>query len=279
MSKWSELTGGKKSAIDVPVHPTHVQPQSLKTEEIIETTGSETFGSWTIVASIVAVIFIVAIIALTKSSGTTLPRSSLPTHELSVIQAPVQHDDLVKDITSDPTTEDALVHAKKSSRLWNAHEDVGSEPFLGSDNGFHEYQKAFQQGRTFSTQEKSIKAFQFGLKDGLKDGLDDFLQSGHAIPDSLLESMGTEALEPRRAEVIMDDETMMLAREALQTVRGTPDAVASILKDILAARTEAASKAIKLPEMPEEQRAAVEHWSRQSGPAGQLAKQLLTRAH
>lgn len=272
MSKWSELTGGDSLRKSVERGS---KTNQLKTVEVLETTASEGFGSWSIAIWIVAAVFLVAIIALTKSSGTTLPRNSLPAHELNVIQTTIGEDLTIKDTPSDPTEYDAVVQPRKSLGLWNTVEDVGTEPFLGHDSGFQEYQQAFQQGRSSVVQEKSKKAFSHST-----EGLQDFLQSGHAVPDSLLESLGSEAPVARRTENrIMDDETMMLAREALQTVRGTPEAVASILKDILGARTEAADKGIELPDMPEEQRSAVQHWSRQSGPAGLLAKQILSRAH
>jgi len=170
---------------------------------------------------------------------------------------------------------EVLVQPKKVSKLWSSDAD-SVEPFVGSENGFQEYQKAFHQGREMVEQERSIKSAPAGMN---KEGLQDFIKNGNSVPDGLLDSLESQPFSRRSESVVLDEEAMMLAREALQTIKGSPATVASILKDILAARTEAAAKGIQLPAVPDEQRTLLEHWSRQSGPASSVAKNILSRIH
>jgi hypothetical protein len=124
--------------------------------------------------------------------------------------------------------------------------------------------------------ERPLKTKPVGLN---TEGLEAFLQNGNSVPDDLLDSLQGPTFSRRSENSVLDDEAMMLAREALQTIKGSPETVASILKDILAARTEAAARGIELPGLPQEQKIILEHWSRQSGPASAIAAQILSRSH
>lgn len=287
MSKWGDLTdanlnGGKS-------------PKSATTEVF-------GFGMsmW-----IVAAVIVIAIVAFTRGSNPSVPRTEMPDAELNVIQSSTTPDVTVDtsssaesaasgadgaaaaaDASTDAAT-DAPVEPKFMSRLWSTDEDL-QKPFLQSEGlGFNDYQKAFQLGRVPVIQERHYRNASRDILEPMREGLkssgqtlESFMQSSEvALPDGLVDSWYEG---PSKSSVLsrpeaMDEETMMLAREALQSIHGSADTVTSTLREILAARTEAARLNFKLPQVPEEQLLALKHWSVQGGTAGSLASSILSR--
>ena len=283
MSKWADLTdanalsGGAPSASRSP--------------------KSEVFG-FGMSVWVVAAVAVIAVVAFTRTSTTPeLARTDLPEAELNVIQVNATPDASADaagadaagaDAAGADASADAPVEPKFMSRLWSTTEDL-HKPFLESEGlGFSDYQKAFQQGRAPVIQERHYRNASRDILEPMREGLkssgqtlESFMQTSEvALPDSFVDSWydssSSSSSIMARPEA-MDEETMMLAREALQSIHGSVDTVTSTLREILAARTEAARLSFKLPQVPEEQMLALKHWSVQGGTAGSLANSILSR--
>ncbi len=82
-------------------------------------------------------------------------------------------------------------------------------------------------------------------------------------------------------ENISAEEAMMLGREAQQMVPRTSsvETATVTLREILAARTEAATVGLALPPMSPEQRESVQYWANHAGEkVSSIAKTILSRA-
>lgn len=279
MSKWADLTdanalsGGAPSASRSP--------------------KSEVFG-FGMSVWVVAAVAVIAVVAFTRTStNPELARTDLPEAELNVIQVNATPDATGADAATDASgadgaAADAPVEPKFMSRLWSTTEDL-HKPFLESEGlGFSDYQKAFQQGRAPVIQERHYRNASRDILEPMREGLkssgqtlESFMQTSEvALPDSFVDSWydsGSSSSSVMARPEAMDEETMMLAREALQSIHGSVDTVTSTLREILAARTEAARLSFKLPQVPEEQMLALKHWSVQGGTAGSLANSILSR--
>jgi hypothetical protein len=246
---------------------------------------------------VVAAILVIAIVAFTQtSSSPSMPRQDMPEPELNVIQVNAAPDVAADGSAADGSapasgsadgSADAPVEPKFMSKLWSTTEDL-HKPFLESEGlGFSDYQKAFQQGRAPVIQERHYRNASRDILEPMREGLkssgqtlESFMQTSEvALPDAFLDSWYEG---PSKSSILarpesMDEETMMLAREALQSVHGSEETVTSTLREILAARTEAARLNFKLPQVPEEQMLALKHWSVKGGTAGSLAVSILSR--
>ena len=186
--------------------------------------------------------------------------------------------------------QDAAVEAKAAG----GETEVGATAFLEA-NGltFDDFQNAFQHGRekpVVDAPTGNSKAYMHVLDEleALKPTLaaqgqtfQDYIDAHNMkVPDALLDlwTSGPTAADPGAA-LEWPPEAMMLAREALQPVSASmdPEAAAVILREILAARTEAARMDLKLPPLPSDQEAGLRHWAKSVTTAGALAKNILSR--
>lgn len=174
---------------------------------------------------------------------------------------------------------------KATDRFFSSDESI-EEPFL--DN-FSSYQQAFQMGREKYVLDKPTVSKRYvdqldPMRQALaKNGqsLDDFIDAQDiAVPEALVDAWASEPLKTASVDDShLTHEGTFLAREALQTVpmSGAPDIEG--LRDILAARTEAAKIGLTLPQIPEEQKVALQYWSNSGNiRAAAIANSILTRA-
>jgi len=225
---------------------------------------------WTIAAWLLVAIAVTVFFATTRSRPAASVQRQSEVPVTMVVGAKAE-----PEISADPV--EAVVSAKNApvvSKLWATTEASSiEEPNLDTEGGlgFSDFQRAFSESR-----EK--RAFETSKKHFVSGDMKAYAES-HDVPDAFLDAVGTERQSEteRSVKKIDGPEAMMLAREALQTIQGTSDAAASIMRDILAARTEAARAGIELPEVPEEQKAQLQVWASRSGPASVLAKTILSR--
>lgn len=156
---------------------------------------------------------------------------------------------------------------------------------------FSDFQKAFGHGREKPLMDKPERNYSSVLADleALRPALEatgetfqDYIESHHMkVPDALLELWTNASTASDHTAVTHDvaPEAMMLAREALQSLSADgPEAVAiAVLREILAARTEAARLGLKLPEAPFEQASAIRTWASRNGVAANIANTILSR--
>lgn len=187
--------------------------------------------------------------------------------------------------------QDAAVEAKAAGE---GPSEAGPTAFLEA-NGltFDDFQMAFQHGREKPVVDRapgSSKAFMHVLDEleALKPTLaaqgqtfQDYIDAHNMkVPDALLDlwTSGNSGYDESMPSE-WPPEAMMLAREALQPVSVSmdPEAASAILREILAARTEAGRSDIKLPPLPSDQEAGLRHWAKSPTKAGELAKTILSR--
>jgi hypothetical protein len=99
-----------------------------------------------------------------------------------------------------------------------------------------------------------------------------------SVPEALMDAWNAVPAPVSQGRSFSEDaETSMLAREAMQAVSTTNVDIEG-LRDILAARTEAAQLGITLPEMSREQKEGLDFWaSSRNTQASSLAKTILSR--
>jgi hypothetical protein len=100
------------------------------------------------------------------------------------------------------------------------------------------------------------------------------------VPDELIEAWdANQEVHTLQEPQILDDEERVIAREAFQVVplKSSIDEAVLILREILAARSEASKRGLKLPDVPEEQKASIKYWSSQPGPTSKLALSILQK--
>ena len=144
------------------------------------------------------------------------------------------------------------------SKYWS-FDDEEDAPHLENDgNTFTDFQKAFSMGREYLTEENSMTTFR-------NENHDTFMheEKRSFVPTS---------------DVSLSD-SRTLATEAFQPVPRDMDRqnASVLLREILAARTEAAHIGLNLGYSSDEQVADLKYWSAKAGPEAELAAAILSR--
>ena len=293
MSKWSSLAAGATGAPHLASAASHVEA----TEAI--SGGAKGSKSPVMLFGIIAVAVVLMIVVSNQNSDRKVRSKASPQASADVptvlVAASVSPD-------SGAPAEDATVQPKYATmvdRYWTANEDLSSaiQPYAEASDGhtFQDYQKAFMNGREMPVLDRPEQSNVALLLDQLKPMKALIKKSGLSIqqyveahnmqvPEAVIELWNREATEERKyREAIVkpdcsEDEAAMLARESLQIVpRAGLDAAILVMREILAARTEATKVGLQLPEMPAEQLESIQFWTTHDGPCGHLAKMILSR--
>ena len=232
---------------------------------------------WLFIAVVIAVIIAVSSRGTYRSLG-SVTKSTPVGHIVDVSPGPVEP-------TVEPTVEPKsvgpiMVAPIMAPDMWNQAVDLRDEPYLQSENGqtFAEFQKAFLERGIQKPMIEAKASAKQPFFDANMLNLEDVPEAAlMAFEDNWPDTNGPSVFGGN-AEVT-DMEARQIAQEAFQTVPlgAQPEAVAEVLKEILAARNEAARLGLNLPEAPEEQKQNIKHWSKRSGPAAILAKTILSR--
>ncbi len=144
------------------------------------------------------------------------------------------------------------------SKYWSYEADE-EEPHLENDgNTFSDFQRAFNTGREYLTEESSMKTYR-------NENHDTYM---HEEKRSFV---------PKSNVSISDSRT--IAMEAFQQVPRDMDRdnAVVLLREILAARTEAALIGLDLGEPSEDQVDDLKFWSTMAGPEAEVATAILSR--
>lgn len=285
-SKWSELLegGGASAAGAAPAVP--------------QASEASSFSGWVVLVPLMAVVIIALVVASTggsKARATDKAIEKVAVEPLNVVQAVASPDVPLKVPVADAPL-GARVGVRNTARSLFATEDSLNhieQPFGDAEGGYTytDFQAAMEYGREKPVYDKPNKANAAiigaqidSMKSYIKRNgftLDDFADARDvALPDSIAESWDTEYQQPpERQQQDMRPETLVLAQEALQAVptKATAAAIVPVLREILAARTEAATSQIELPPLTDDQRDGLQHWSAVGGVAGSLANTILSR--
>jgi len=243
MNKWSELLGGNESP-QMPSKPD----------------GQKSFFNINIaIFAVIAVILAFVLVSTNSSRSKTRNSREIEVHELDnsvVLKAVARKDDdagagaagAVGAVGAVESAE-AIVQAKFTVEdpLWTY---TSEEPDM-EGYSFSDFQRALLYGR---------EASEGRLEIGPSDEPD-------IKPRVYASSMET-----------ISEESQMLVREAFQFIpTDNAGSATVILRDILAARTEANSFGITMPEAPEDHMSALKYWASTSGNASTIAKTILSR--
>lgn len=283
MSRWS--------ALNVPLSIPAVE----KTEKI----GTSYLPMFSVAFFVVAVVGIAVAIGVT--SRPKKPESQVSEEsELNVLQPKVLAEKAPEKALKDYENQDLgpRVSVKRTSLWLEPDTSDISEPFVHTEKGhtFQEYAQTLESGRE-SYQAERPDSYGHNLdylKQDLKkkgQNLQDFVDSfGVSVPDAFVDSWSkTEThKEPRKnglesSSEMKDNELRQLAQEAMQSVptqgpMATPESITAVLREILAARTEAAQVGLKLGPMDPVQKESIETIAKQHGKAGEIAKTILSRS-
>lgn len=291
-NKWSELLQGGADAASVK-----------SAVPVASAADGAAFGSWAILLPIAIVAIIAVVVASTGSAAAKTP--AIKTVEamkaadqaaLTVVQATAVPDYAAPAPIAD--ARGAPVGVRNTARALFTYEDADlagvEKPFANNESGFSytDFQRAMQLGRempvldrpvpsnakTLSTHAASVKAFV--ERNGMT--LESFAEDRDSyLPETIAESWDYQAPVPRAAAPETTEDSLMLARDAMQAVPTsvTEAAIVPVLREILAARTEAASAGIALPAVTEDQEASLKHWATsRSITASSLASSILSRS-
>jgi len=145
------------------------------------------------------------------------------------------------------------------SKYWSFEEDNDEVPHLENDgNTFSDFQRAFSLGREYVAEENSMATYR-------NENHDTFMHDEQ------------RAFVPKSDVSLSDSRT--LATEAFQQVPCDMDRknAAVLLREILAARTEAAHLGLNLGYSSDEQVSDLKYWSSKAGPEADLATAILSR--
>lgn len=246
--------------------------------------------------SVVIVFFVLALAAVVAGGIALKVKSHKKVNKVASKRAKVAKTvELIQTALAEeaPVPADATVEPKTAGSGDSEIAVEGASAYLEA-NGltFSDFEKAFGLGREKPLMDKPERNYSTVLEDlaALRPALEasgqtfqDYIEAHHMkVPDALLDlwANGSTSGGPPGANEDLAPEAMMLAREALQPLSAdVPEAAAAeVLREILAARTEAARLGLSLPEMPSEQASAVRAWAAKApGVAGQLAQTLMSR--
>lgn len=160
------------------------------------------------------------------------------------------------------------------------------------DSPYGEFARTLDNGRDLPQIERPLSENARLMQDQLgpmreavkKSGksLSQFINENDAyVPDELIDAWSNDHNEnvAESEHQILDDEERVIARDAFQSVpmKASPEEAVVILRDVLASRSEAAKRGIKLPQMPEDQEASIKYWTSTVGPASKLAQSILQK--
>lgn len=294
-SKWSTLVGGASS----------------RNAGFIQSLLPEKSGNPMTLIVVVGVVVLVAWLLMRSNSASSSSAPSAPAEAAAAaapVESPVQTVEVVPDAAA-PGPADTVQpkFASVTDRLWSTSEtpDVHM-PFDSVEDGYTytDFQRALltahRAPETVPTFAKASVAEDLAmiseqmapLRDMItKSGksLDQFMDDNMiSLPENITDLWASmsgptkSTIAKAKAFVRPEytaEEASMLAREAMQTVpmEGV-DSAAIVMREVLHSRTEAARLALELPEMPQEQLAAINYWrlSNQQ-PAAEVAKILISR--
>lgn len=275
MSRWPALD----TTLSVPIE---------KAEKI----GTSSLPMFTVALFFVAVVGIAVAISITSKPKPDAPPSD--SEPLTVLQPKVLAEKAPEKSIDDDLG--ARVQVKRSS-LWLSEASDIKEPFVHTEKGhtFQEYAQTLDSGReTFQSERPDSYGHNLDyLKQDLKKkglGLQDFVDSfGVSVPDAFVDSWSKKESpkEPRNELLkskseMKDQELRQLAQEAMQVVptqgpMANSESITAVLREILAARTEASQVGLNLGPMDPVQKAAIETIAKENSKAGQIAKTILSR--
>lgn len=280
-TKWTALSGAPTAPVTAKTPNSGIAPKA-----------SEGFQHWALAGWAFAAIAVAVVVAVSASPKRRTPaaRVSGPKTVSEVLKATA-----VPTVTPiEAFVQPKAVVAEAARPVAEPTAEPAAEPAAAEDQ---DYLTAFQ--RALQVREKPMR--DEGLKtadallvqaqlEPLKEAL---FKSGKTVSqyldetnlqvsDNLLEALEASWAQTNSrssATIFTDPEAMMLARDALQFIdpRMPSDVGASMLRDMVAAQTEAARLGIELPSMSEEHIAALQQWASRKDRAGQLAATALSR--
>jgi hypothetical protein len=228
------------------------------------------------------IVVVIGFVLKNKSKKSKKEDTRTPEKTIELIKSALAEE---KAVPQDATVE------PKTVAVASEHEESASSYLEANGLTFSDFQKAFGLGREKPVMDHPERNYAGVLDDlqALRPALErsgetfqDYIESHHMkVPDALLELWATGP-SSTATHSLADDlapEAMMLAREALQPLSASADqdAAAVVLRDILAARTEADRLGMHLPAMPYEQASAIRAWASKTGTAATIAQTILSR--
>lgn len=260
------------------------------------------FGAWAVLLPIAIVVVVALALAGSGNPKTVkVPTKGLEAEPLNVVQATAEPDYPSKAAfaSAEPDARGAPVGVRNTARTaLFAADDADlkgiEKPFANSEAGFsyNDFQRAMAHGREMPEVDRAppsnaphVKSHIASMKAFIKRNgmtVNEFSEARDAfLPESMLDSWNyEEPTKPQRVVADASEDALMYAREALQDIptNVSHDAIVPVLREILAARTEAASAGIQLPSVTDEQRASLKSWSTRGSTAGSLAGSILSRS-
>ena len=269
MSKWDSLLSGGSTT------------EMAEVVKAVDSTNAKDFG---FVPLAMIVIFVVVFAVFVATSNSSSQRTDTVAQEVGVV--------IKKNV--DPAQDEKPAHLEKPERLVKA-KFSGKQMFAEADEEyspeFNDYAKTLESGREIFGSERPLsensRLMQQQLapmREALKKSgksLNQFMDENDAyVPDSLIEAWDTTVTHyDAKDHQVLDDEERIIARDAFQTIpmKANVDEAVTILRDVLASRTEADKRGLKLPEMPQDQMQSIKYWSTQIGPASKIAQSILQK--
>jgi hypothetical protein len=265
MSKWDSLLSGGST------------PEMAEVVKVVDSTNAKDFG---FVPLAMIVIFVVVFAVFVATSNSSSQRTDTVAQEVGVVIKKNVEPEIAQ--LEKP---EKLVKAKFSGKQMFADNDEDYSP------EFNDYAKTLESGREIFGSERPVsensRLMQQQLapmREALKKSgksLNQFMAENDAyVPDSLIEAWDTNVTHhDTQSHHILDDEERIIARDAFQTIpmKANVDEAVTILRDVLASRTEADKRGLKLPEMPQDQMQSIKFWSTQPGPASKIAQSILQK--
>lgn len=281
MTKWSKLRGGKLD--------TSAAASTTSTQNVI-IFGLVIIAAGVIIAKVISMQSNAEALNKTeeRKSASTLLKDLKPLPETKQSEEPKRVETVVQStILPDVPIEADVVLPKflaQTQKMFYNSSDLIEKPY---EDSFEEYQNALlsREPLSFETSNKTFDHFSMlnSLIEDSGDSAKDFLLKEHvAIPDWAIDAM--EAQKPKAVKVedavsfseYSQEEANMLAREAMQSIPANGDYLI-VLREILAARTEAGNLGIRLPEVSDEQRHILLEIARGTAVESKLAKQILSK--
>lgn len=251
-------------------------------------TAPQTFKGWTTVAWVAAAAAVGVAVAMNagtkRSSPKAVSRAARAAAKIAkaepatVLQPKAVPEDIVVADAADAVVEPKAGPMDPTAHLWHNSEPVQDDaPEFETEMGLRvsDFQQAF-----YGAREKPITDARLGPSSLAADALHAALAAGDDVTDAMLvAAAGSQNVRSTYKADAMTPEAMQIAREAMQVVdpRMPADVAVDLLREVLAARTEAMQTGIQLPEASDDQLAAFKYWSGQRGRAAELAQVILSR--
>lgn len=237
----------------------------------------------------IAVAVIVAVSATPKARAPKTVAAKTVSKVLSATAVPVKADTIEafeavvepKAVVAPAVTEPAKTRSAAEAR------SAEPEDYLTAfQRAVHVREKPVRDTHIKDTDARLIQAQLGPLKEALErsgKSVAEYLEDANLqVSDELLEALLDSTVPKVKRtshSLYTDPEAMMLARDALQYVdpRMPREIAETMLRDIVAAQTEAARLGLSLPSSSDEQVHALNHWTSVGGRVGQLAETALSR--